>query len=115
MSSEAVRSLVEQMSGVISRYVDPSLDLDLVSFEEINENIGYLQRIVADESSNDELDIVVGLISQIIPCLYVARGFATKDVPRDRDYYSSMGDAQNLFRQIRQLGNLPGFESLNPT
>lgn len=101
MSGTTVRSLVEQMSGVINRYLNSNLNYFTAS--EIGNTISSMEHFQNAYSEEENADILLGYISQIISHLYVAEGFATDDVPRNIEYYRNMEAARRLFRQIKNL------------
>ena len=101
MSGTIVGMLVEQMSGVIDRYLHTNLNY--ITADEISDNISDLEDIQNTYSDEDDADILLGYVSRLIAHLYVAEGYATDDVPRNIEYYSHMEAARRLFRQIRSL------------
>lgn len=101
MSGTTVRSLVEQMSGVINRYLNSNLNFFTAT--EIADTITSMERFQNDCSDEENADILQGYISQIISHLYVAEGYATDDVPRNIEYYRNMEAARGLFRQVKNL------------
>ncbi|MEW5941040.1 MAG: hypothetical protein AB1750_15340 [Chloroflexota bacterium] len=101
MSRTKVGGIVEQMSGVINKYLTGNFNY--FTSDEIGNTITFLQNIQDTYSDDDDADILLGYISQIKPHLYVAEGLATIDLPRDIEYYRNMEAARNLFRQIKSL------------
>lgn len=101
MSGTRVGSLVEQMSGVMNRYLNSNLN-NFTALE-ISNNISSLESIQNTYSDDDEADILLGFISQVVAHLYVAEGYATDDVPRNIEYYRNMEAARRLFRKIKRL------------
>lgn len=101
MSGTTVRKLVEQMSGVIDRYIRSNLNYFTAS--QIADTISSLEDFQNAYSEEENADVLLGYISQITSHLYVAEGYATDDVPRNIEYYRNMEAARRLFRQIRNL------------
>lgn len=102
MSGESVRPAVEHLSGILDR-LEVS-DLDLYGYDDIDGAIRSLESFLSDNSSEDDLYALRGLVSDVISHLYVARGYATPDVPRDLQYYQNMNKARNVIRQIKRMG-----------
>ncbi|NUM44674.1 MAG: hypothetical protein HUU38_08190 [Anaerolineales bacterium] len=101
MNRENVKSLVEQMSSMIDTYL--STDLDYFSTDQISNDIKSLEGLSNQWFLDDDASVALGLISSSISSLYVARGYATDDIPRDHEYYRSMEEVRRLFRQIKHL------------
>jgi hypothetical protein len=99
MSGEVLDSPLEHLSDVFSRYLN-NTDLDYFTSEEIASTIASLENFVAEQNNNDDLYIILGLMGQIISHLYVARGYATSDIPRPLEYYQSMNAAKQLIWQM---------------
>jgi hypothetical protein len=98
MGRTSVQSVKEQMSGLINRYL--SVDLDYFAADEISLNINFLDNLQNSYFTDDELSTLLGLVNQIVNHRYVARGYATPDIPRPLEYYKNMNAAKQLFRQI---------------
>jgi hypothetical protein len=101
MSGPTVKNAVEQMSGVIERFLGTSLDN--FTQRELSQTIKAFEKFQNFYYSYDDLDILMGLVSQAISHLYVARGYATTDIPRPLEYYRSMEAIRNLFRTIKRM------------
>jgi hypothetical protein len=89
-------------------------DLDQISRDTIAEDIDYLESIdeyLSKVKKGLPLGIriaftmgfkrIAGLASQIIAHLYRARGYATKGVPRNYEYYDHMQKARRIWRDIK--------------
>ncbi len=96
-----VKTLIEQMSGLIEGYL--STDLDYFTMDQITDDIFYIERVIDQWAMDDDVTAAVGLLSDCVSSMYVARGLATIDIPRDRMYYQSMQEVKRLFRQIRGM------------
>ncbi len=101
MSGTTVQSAVEHLSRILSRY--ESGDLDRYSSGEIGGTINSLESFRDRYSADDDLFTLCGLASNIISHLYVARGYATPNVPRDFKYYQNMNDVRRLIQQIKRM------------
>lgn len=101
MSGTTVKKLVEQMSGVINRYL--TSNLNFFTAGEIASTISSMENFQNAYSDEENADVLLGYISQIISHLYVAEGYATDDVPRHIEYYRNMEAARRIFRQIKNL------------
>ena len=101
MSGPTVKKAIEQMSGVIDRFLGTSLDN--FTQQELSQTIKAFERFQNSYYTYDDLDILMGLVSQVISHLYVARGLATTDIPRALKYYNSMQKVRSLFRTIKGM------------
>ncbi|MEJ5200858.1 MAG: hypothetical protein WHV66_01380 [Anaerolineales bacterium] len=101
MSEESLKKLIEHLSSIIYEYIDG--DLDDFSYDQLNKDIKFFEKIVVNYSRDEESEVVVGLVSQAISYLYPARGFATPDTPRDQEYYSNMQQVRRLLLAILNL------------
>jgi len=88
----------------------------LVSQERIAEDIRFLEKLdqhfstLREKLSGDvrspftrKSRRIKGLAGQIVPHFYRARGFATKNVPRDFEYYSHMQAARRLWKNVKRV------------
>jgi MinD-like ATPase involved in chromosome partitioning or flagellar assembly len=105
--TSTIQRIVEQMSGVIDRYLHTNLNY--FTADEISDYISDLENIRNEHSYDDEADVLLGYISQVISHLYVAEGYATDDVPRNIEYYRNMESARRLFREIKGLRGIVHF------
>jgi hypothetical protein len=101
MSGSMVKFAVEHLSRILSRYA--SGDLDRYGYDEISETIGYLEEFQASYSTEGDLYTICGVVRDIISYLYVARGYATPNVPRAFEYYQSMNAVRPLIYQIMRF------------
>lgn len=101
MSGTTVQSAVEHLSRILSRY--EAGDLDKYTTGEIGGTISSLESFQGMHSTDDDLFAVCGLVSTLISHLYVARGHATPNVPRDFNYYQSMNSVRRVISQIKQM------------
>jgi hypothetical protein len=97
----SIEQIFHDLPNLAEFYLDK--DLDEISKEKINSDLMYLQKIRRFRSTDRYLKRVQGLIAKIIPHFYRSRGFATRDVPRDLEYYSNMEEARNCWLQIRAV------------
>ena len=97
----AIKGAVEILSGILDRYL--SADLDYFSHEAIASTIMSLEDFRRKYSNNDSLRILLGLVSNIISELYIARGHATPNLPRPLEYYRSMNSTRMQIENIKSL------------
>jgi hypothetical protein len=97
----AMRSQMELLGDALSRYMN--VDLDHFSSHSITETINGLEKFTSAVSDFEELDMLLGMLSNVISHLYVARGYATSHPPRPPEYYQSMNAARKVIMQIRQF------------
>ena len=101
MSGTTVQSAVEHLSRILSRY--KSGDLDRYTAKEIGGTITSLESFRDTHSADDDLFTLRGMVSTIISHLYVARGHATPNVPRELKYYQSMNAVRDIIQQIKRM------------
>lgn len=93
----------EQIFNKISRLAEfyLSSDLDTISKDKIDEDRKYLEKLSQDRVRDRNLKRIQGLAKQIIPHFYIARGLATKSIPRKYEYYQHMEQARGYWGQIK--------------
>ena len=101
MSGTTTRSAVEHLSRILSRYERG--DLDRYGQDELTGTIGDLESFRDTHSADDDLDTVCGMASRVISAMYVARGLAIRNVPRDDRYYDKMNEIRGLIQQIKRM------------
>jgi hypothetical protein len=101
MSGPTVRSAVEHLSNILRRY--ESGDLDRYNYDDIAGTINSLEAFQNANSTDDDLYTLCGLVSSITSYLYVARGYATPNVPRDLQYYQSFNAVRRLIQQVNRV------------
>jgi len=89
------------MLGLSSEYIDT--DLDEFSFKKISEDLKFLEDFTNQISRDPKTRRVQGLVTQLIPHMYLARGYANPNPPRPLEYYSNMQEARKYWRRIRVL------------
>lgn len=78
-------------------------DIDTITFQELSDVIVTLDALVDGMRQDDALPAVQGLLEQLIPHLYVARGFALNDIPRPMDFYVHMQTCKHLVHEISRM------------
>jgi hypothetical protein len=101
MSGMKVKSAVEHLSRILSRY--ESGDLDRYGYDEIAGTIVSLESFQSMHSADNDLFMLCGLASSIVAHLYVARGYATPNIPRDIQYYQNMNNVRRIIQQIKRI------------
>jgi hypothetical protein len=101
MSGTTMRSAVEHLSRILSRYEKG--DLDRYGQDELTRTIEDLESFRDRHSADDDLDAVCGMASRVISPMYVARGVATPNIPRDDRYYEKMKEVRGLIQQIKRM------------
>ena len=92
---------IEQLSQTINQL--SSGDLDRYSYEDIAESIRLLEDFRSRYDNDENALVILNLVSDVISYLYVARGYATSNVPRTIEYYQQMNFVRRLLQQIKNL------------
>jgi len=87
-----------QLQNLSERYI--TVDMDHFAFDQVSADISTINQMLDGTANNDEFQHINDLLSRIVPHLYVARGFASNEIPRKLEYYSNIQECKNLFRQI---------------
>jgi len=101
MNGTTVKSAVEHLSGILDKFSIG--DLDGYGYDGLALAITELESFSSTHNTNDDLQIVLGLVSSITSHFYVARGYATPDVPRHFEYYQNMNSARRVIQQIKNM------------
>jgi len=101
MSGTTVQPAVEHLSSILNRFENG--DLDIYTQDEISRTITSLESFRNTNSTNNDLFTLCGLVSNVISHLYVARGHATPNVPRNIEYYNNMNEMRRLIQQIKLI------------
>jgi hypothetical protein len=106
MSGNSSPSELEQMLELSIEYVET--DLDEFSLKKISGDLKFLELFTSRLSPDSKSRRIQGLTTQLIPHMYMARGYANPNPPRPVEYYFHMQEARKFWRRIRGVIELEG-------
>jgi hypothetical protein len=68
--------------------------MDSITDAQIAADITDIERIYEQTMDEDEFISVNGCLSRVIAHLYIARGFASPDLPRNYEYYRNIQESK---------------------
>ena len=90
--------LFEHIEDLARRYLE--IDIDAITAAQLSQDISTIHKTINSISNDEELQMIRSLLLTLEPHLYVARGYALDQTPRSFEFYKSIIECQEIFRQI---------------